>query len=425
MTEFSVRTKPATSSATSCLGWPPCGRPAPFSSPVTSPVHAISLTQDWQIHWFESLAAGREHWEQLPATEDVFLSAAYFALLDQLSLPDVSLGYAIFEHPDYGAFGLVLQAFTFAADQQLGKLDQPAELAGWQRFQARFKGRLAKVLRFRILAAGQLLLTGDHALRGHHGLDEAQLNTVLAAGLEAIAASWPERIHGIMLKDLPLQERPRSQGYHALPVQPNMVVTLDPAWRVFDDYLDAMSSKYRVRVRRARKKGDELQRRLLSLAELQVHQRQLHALYQDIAKQSDFNAVVLPEDYFTAWKTHFPDRFQVWGYFVEEELIGFSTAIYNGAELEAHFLGLEQGYSRTHQLYLNMLYDLVAEAIAAGSHQLVLSRTALEIKSSVGARPENLYCWMRSRVAILNPLVPIVARFIAPLKPWEERHPFK
>ena len=105
--------------------------------------------------------------------------------------------------------------------------------------------------------------------------------------------------------------------------------------------------------------------------------------------------------------------------------IGFSTAIYNHHELEAHFLGFDASYNRSHQLYLNILYDLVEEAIAAGCKTTTFSRTALEIKSSVGAEAEHLYCWMRSRIAIANPLVPVVARFIAPLPEWEPRHPFK
>ncbi|MEL7222749.1 MAG: GNAT family N-acetyltransferase, partial [Bacteroidota bacterium] len=200
---------------------------------------------------------------------------------------------------------------------------------------------------------------------------------------------------------------------------------LKEEWGDFDAYLGAMTSKYRVRARRARKKGISLERREMQLEELEDRQQQMFAYYQGIARQSDFNTVVLPANYFVEWKRQFADHFKVWGYFKEENFVGFSTAIYNDHELEAHFLGFDQSYNSSHQLYLNMLYDLVTEAIASSSRQLVFSRTALEIKSSVGAVPQDLQCWVRSRVGIAKPLVPIVARFIAPLPNWVQRHPFK
>lgn len=395
------------------------------SSIAPSSLNINSLPSGWQIKCFPSLADGKAHWDELIATEDFFLSGDFFSLIDQISLKGVTTGFAIFEHPSYSPFGLVVQTFSFNPEEQMGKLDQNAQYGRLQRLAQRAKDVLAKILRFRILSFGQLLLTGNHGLRGNNQLPASELAALLAEGGEAIASAWPERIHGIMIKDLPLGQYPKAHAYHALPVQPNMVLHLEESWSSFSDYLEAMSSKYRVRARRARKKGDELLRREMDLEEIIDRQAEMHRMYCIIAEQSDFNAVVLPANYFTTWLEQFPERFKVWGYFLDKEFIGFSTAVYNGHELEAHFLGFEADYNRSHQLYLNMLYDLVQEAILAGSSTLVFSRTALEIKSSVGAVPEDLYCWMRSRYAIANPLVPIVAKFIAPLPEWEPRHPFK
>lgn len=368
---------------------------------------------------------GKAYWEELATTDDFFLSGDFFSLIDQINLKGVTTGFAIFEHPDHDPFGLVVQTFSFNPEEQMGKLDQNEQHGRLQNLAKRAKDVLAKILRFRILSFGQLLLTGNHGLRGVTQLSTSELTALLAEGGEAIARAWPEQIHGIMIKDLPLDQHPKGHAYHPLPVQPNMVLHLDESWSKFSDYLDAMSSKYRVRARRARKKGDELVRREMGLDEITDRQTEMHRMYCIIAEQSDFNAVVLPQHYFTSWREQFPERFKVWGYFLEGEFIGFSTAVYNGKELEAHFLGFEADYNRSHQLYLNMLYDLVQEAILAGNKELIFSRTALEIKSSVGAVPEDLHCWMRSRYAIANPLVPIIAKFIAPLPEWEPRHPFK
>ncbi|WP_020539117.1 GNAT family N-acetyltransferase [Lewinella cohaerens] len=395
------------------------------SSLLNNSLDIITLPSGWQINTFTSLTEGKTYWEQLSGSDDFFLSGDFFSLIDDIDLKGVATGFAIFEHPNHDSFGLVLQTFSFNPEEQMGKLDQNDQYGRFQRLAKQAKDILAKILRFRILSIGQLLLTGNHGLRGNYKLSTNELAALISEGCEAIARIWPERIHGIMIKDLPLDQHPRAHAYHPLPVQPNMVLHLDPSWSKFTDYLDAMSSKYRVRARRARKKGDELIRRELSLDETKERQAEMHRMYCIIAEQSDFNAVVLPAHYFTNWQEQFPGKFKIWGYFLEEEFIGFSTAVYNGKELEAHFLGFEADYNRSHQLYLNMLYDLVQEAIIAGSKELIFSRTALEIKSSVGAVAEDLYCWMRARYTLVNPLVPIVAKFIAPLPEWEPRHPFK
>lgn len=379
----------------------------------------------WQLLCFASLDAAKAAWEQLHSANDFFLSTDYFQLLDELSLPDVRMGFALFQHPEQGAFGLVLQAFTFNPQQQMGKMGDTSATGWWSGITTGIKRWLARVLRFRILSAGQLLLTGEHALRGSVPSDKAELTRILAEGLEQLAAQWPERIHGVMLKDIKLDEHPRKKAYYPLPVQPNMRLKLRPHWHSFDDYLADMGSKYRVRAKRARKKGEELERRELLPDEVGARQAELFGLYRGIAKQSDFNAVQLPEDYFTRWMNRFYSRIRMWGYFLEGELVGFYTAVYNDGELDAHFLGFKQEYNHSHQLYLNILYDLVQEGILGGVEKVVFCRTALEIKSSVGAAPDTLHCWMHGRVAWINPFIPVIARFIAPLPEWEQRHPFK
>ena len=388
--------------------WMPCTH---FSSAIVSEsVNNLSLQNNWQIEWYESLSQGQAAWQSLAASHNLFLSTEYFQLIEELDLGAVTSGLAIFCHPDHGRFGLVLQTFTFDARDQMGKLDDNAQHGFWNGLVTSLTKKLGKLLRFNILAAGQLLLTGPNGIKAMPELAKDDLSSLLAEGLEAVAAQMSMRIHAIMLKDLDLGENPKNNRFHTLPVQPNMVMELPSEWENFDNYLDAMSSKYRVRVRRARKKGKEIERVELDLNDLQIHQAEMHRLYKIIADQSDFNSAVLPPDYFYKWKKHFPTRFRIWGYFYDEELIGFSSAVYNEHEFEAHYIGFDSQYNRSHQLYLNMLYDFVDEAISSESSKLIFSRTALAIKSSVGATPEELHCWIKSRVVGANPIVPIVAK---------------
>lgn len=405
-----------------------CNRqPLPTHNPIAT-VQNIAINADWTVECYADLAHGISAWRELPTTDNLFLSDTYLNLLQQIDLPGITTGMAIFR-PQNGEqpFGIILQAFSFSAREQLGNLDQANSGNWWDRRKEGFRRNFAKLLEFRVLAAGQLLLTGDHHGARSQESDFIQQHCeLLAKGMQEIANSlWPEKLHGLILKDLPLGQKPEQFGYYSLPVQPNMLLKLDPEWQNLDNYMSAMSSKYRVRVRRARKKGESLTKRLLDLEYLQRNQERMHELYRSIVDGSAFSATDIPKDYFVQWKKHFPEEVRIEGYFDGEVLIGFTTGIHNEQELEAHYLGFDQRYNRSHQLYLNMLYDLVEQAIEKRVSTLVFSRTAMEIKSSVGAVPEQLNCWLKGQPRWSNALIPIIAPYVAPPEEWVQRHPFK
>jgi hypothetical protein len=53
--------------------------------------------------------------------------------------------------------------------------------------------------------------------------------------------------------------------------------------------------------------------------------------------------------------------------------------------MDTYFLGYDDSIQREKMLYLNMLYDMIAYSINKGFKEIIFARTALEIKSSVGA----------------------------------------
>ena len=112
-------------------------------------------------------------------------------------------------------------------------------------------------------------------------------------------------------------------------------------------------------------------------------------------------------------------------YFLDEKLVGFTTTINNGHELEAHYLGYDAKVNGPTMLYLNMLYDMIKYGIEIGVNDIVLSRTALEIKSSVGAKPVNMYFYLRHQKTHTNKLLPMLLSYLTPNQDWEPRNPFK
>jgi len=390
----------------------------------------LTLTQkDWSCVLFYSSADLTPDWDLAAPENDLFLSKTYLCSIEQYAPEGMKFAYAIFYWREKPVGVACCQLLAFNAAEHIQGLSEPSrKMTHW------VKQRVAASARFPLLVFGNMLLTGDHAFYFNPEYADppksAQLlenvavllcNGRAVPGLEASA---------VLVKDFEKEHAPftsmiKEGGFHEIPFQPNMRMTLRHEWKHFDDYLEALSSKYRIRARRAFRKLDGVERRELDLQMVRALDPQLHALYRTVARHADFNMVVLHRQYFSGLKATLGERFRIWGYFLDGELIGFNSAIYNGEELEAHFLGFQDERNANFQLYLNMLFDMVREAFAAGAHQIVFSRTATEIKSSIGAEACETYCYLRHCNPVVHALTHALVGYLAPKEDWTPRHPFR
>lgn len=364
-------------------------------------------------------------WAAATHPTDRFLQKDYLALLEDNSPEGMEFAYLLFHRLGRPIGAAYVQVVDFKADEHVRFSRQ-----GWR---GMVRSWIAQRLHFRLLICGNMLLTGQHAFHFHSSVEAADAPVLLAEALEQLfqrLRRTGERVNGLLIKDFvetdttflpPLQHR----DYRRLKFQPTMVLPLPEHWSSLADYLAALSSKYRVRYRRAVRRLKPLHRRELGAEQLQQHADQIYTLYRQIADRSDFCMTYLHPDYFVACKRRFEDDFKVWGYFLDNELVGFCTAFRNDTDMEAHFLGMESEVNLTYDLYLNMLYQLIDFAIASRSSRLVLSRTAMEIKSAVGALPLTTSVLITHPTnKILNALIHPLVDYLEPTAAWTQRHPF-
>jgi hypothetical protein len=76
-------------------------------------------------------------------------------------------------------------------------------------------------------------------------------------------------------------------------------------------------------------------------------------------------------------------------------------------------------------LYLNMLYDMVGYGIKKQFDHVIFARSAMEIKSSVGAQAEEVYGVIKHTNPILNKFMSRLFPYFDPKIEWKERNPFK
>ena len=178
-------------------------------------------------------------------------------------------------------------------------------------------------------------------------------------------------------------------------------------------------------MKNAIKKFHPVTKRVLTNGELEQYKSKMYELYCDILSGSGFVLIKGQEAYFKLLKERFDEELQVVGYFLEGEMVAFYTWIMDGDKMDSHFIGVNSQYNLKHQLYLNILLDLVRDAIGNGAKQLLYYRTALEIKSSIGAEPYEMLCYIKHNNPLLTKLIPIVFKYFVPEQQWAQRHPFK
>src|SRR5690606_1437930 len=189
------------------------------------------------------------------------------------------------------------------------------------------------------------------------------------------------------------QKQFQQKGFHQLNVQPNMLLKIPSTWNHFDDYLNDLSTKYRARFKRAVKKLGDMSVKELELEDIHLNSKSLYELYKNVSNNAPFNTFILHEHHFYQLKKELRDNFKVFVYFLNDNLRGFHTLILNNQQLETYFLGYDETHQHSNQLYLNMLYKMLQLGIDNRFVTVVYARTAMEIKSSVGAKaiPMTMY----------------------------------
>lgn len=412
-----------------------CSAALTTTTPVPTKTHTGASATTLRYTFFRSIEAAGKDWDAAAPAHNLFLQRTYLHSLESNPPIGMRFGYLIFYRGNHPIGVAVVQIKYFKGDDNINDLTTEnagpcffTNLGNW------FKRRVAGWAAADILICGNMLLTGEH---GYWFDNQKISDTEAATLLEQALAETVQRLERegmkipvILIKDLPESHRPHygsffeKEGFVEFDIQPCMVLPLGEH-RDFDAYLAAMSTKYRTRAKRAFKKATELEKRELQLPEIQRELPRLYELYRHIARNAGFNMVDLNEQYLPGLKRDLSGHFRLFAYYLNGEMVAFFTTICNHGEVEAHFLGYEPEHNHEYQLYLNILYDIVRLSFEAGCERLVLARTALEIKSSVGAVPEHYWCYLRHQNPVLNHFTAPVLDYLKPVEEWQQRHPFK
>lgn len=373
---------------------------------------------------YNSTAQLPDNWDDL-AVATIFLSKKYLQVLEKSS-PENMICHFIGIFDNEILVGIALSQFLdLNALESFGERDKCVKTA--------VRNIIFRNFASHVLVIGNNMLTGQNSFALSNATDSKEAMQTLHAAtteLKKIFKSKGIKIHITTYKDFDKEEIknfdiPEFKNDYQFSTQPNMVFLINEMWQSEQDYIDSLSKKYRDQYKRARKKAALIEKRKLHLEDIIALEDTIYELYFHVAKNAPFNTFFLPKNHFRVFKEVFKDKFLFYGYFINEKLIGFNTLIINGEVMDTYFLGYDESIQREKMLYLNMLYDMIAYSINKSFREIVFARTALEIKSSVGAKPVKMYGLMDHSSRMVNVYLPKIFKYLEPETVWQERNPFK
>lgn len=370
-------------------------------------------------------------WDAFKPHKDIFFSSEFLGAIEKSSASGITPYYIVVNKSEQIIALLYFQYKFVRLSDNLRYTDNEDTSLIHQVIKP-FKDWLISKLNFRTLICGNLLLTGSYGgcFSDHIPNNERfELLNVATQWMQEVLKNNHTQVDLILIKDYFEHQLPSEaqtiKSFTQFSVQPKMIFSISPDWNSLENYLDELKSKYRIRARKAQKSSQSLQKSELDLAAIYRHQNQLHALYKNVSDQAGFNAFVLPAEYFSNLKDALGDKITFMAYWKDQEMIAFYTIIRNQDVLDAHFLGYKPELNKQYGIYLNMLLDLISEGIKRRATMVDMSRTAIEIKSSVGSKPIEMFLYLRHTLPMVNLLASVIIRIVNPRFKYTIRHPFR
>jgi len=382
-------------------------------------------------------------WDAIAAGQSWFFSRDYLRMLEQVPPSSLKPLYGLISDARGPVAAVVMQWVELEPERMRPVPGAPAtEALGHTRAKlkkllrrAASKSGTALVGRLseRVLVCGNLLSYGMHAVAMAEDVAPEAVWPAVAELLYRVRRG--DKLAGqtgfVLIKDVTdaqLRDLDVLQGlsYRGVETEPNMVLTLSPAWKTHADYLASLASKYRSSVRK--QIMEPLRDAGLSLHAFEpdaAQQARMHELYLEVHRNASFRPFTLHAEYFGALARTASARIRHAGIFDRDErLLGFIVTLLDGETAIAYHIGFDREAAATQPLYLGLLHASIGDAIAMGAKTVSLGRTALEPKARLGAKPQPMQVWMRHRQPVLNQLT----RRLLGLVPHDEapeRNPFK
>ena len=283
----------------------------------------------------------------------------------------------------------------------------------------------------KIINCGNTFVSGEHGIFIKKGENKRLILRKISKGIlhHTENSNQKNPIDIFMMKDfrtesLPITKELISMGYYAFNIEPNLILKINPKWRNFEDYLNALKTKFRVKAKKAMKLSNDLVTKEISVLNFDEHLLKMTELYKKVVTKAAFNLGEFNLQTYKSLKAKLGHSYILKSYWIDDKMVGFMSGMINKNHLDAHFVGIDYELNKQYAIYQRMLYDYIKTAIDHKIEVLNFGRTASEIKSSVGAEPQDLTVYIRHKKSIRNKFLKLFLLKIQPSE-FNQKFPFK
>ena len=234
---------------------------------------------------------------------------------------------------------------------------------------------------------------------------DAEPAAVVAALDETLAAiAARERVWLVVWKEFdpagaarlaPLLER----GYRR--AESPAMHELDRRFKDFADYCAALTSHYRYDIRRSERKFRASGFRVAQLYDAdeirRVYTAEAHRLYEAVVAKSSVKLEVLPIEFFHELVRQLPGLVSLTTIADGERIVAFNWGLMDGRVHHYLFCGLDYTVAHDADLYFNLMYHQLDDALRRNPERIEVGQTADAFKARLGCRPTPRYFFVKPR----------------------------
>ncbi len=282
----------------------------------------------------------------------------------------------------------------------------------------------------KLMIVGNTFVTGEHGFFIKDDLDKKLILKEFSKAILQFTNSQNQlKFDAILCKDFKNESLSNTKifeefQFKKFSVEPNMVLKINPEWSHFNDYLNALKTKFRVKANKAMQLSSNLKTVQITSENCEEQLIKIRELYQKVSSNAGFNLANFNVKMYQDLKRAFGENYLLQSYWMDDKMVGFLSGMISNQSLDAHFVGIDYSLNKQYAIYQRMLYDYTKIAIEKNAKILNFGRTASEIKSSVGAIPQDLTIYFRHKKRITNRILHLFLQRVQPTA-FQQKFPFK
>ncbi|WP_017655346.1 GNAT family N-acetyltransferase [Fortiea contorta] len=174
----------------------------------------------------------------------------------------------------------------------------------------------------------------------------------------------------------------------------------------FAEYCAALKSHYRNDIKRSKRKFEKGGLRIVQLKDtekiLQIYTPEIHQLYEAVVQKSENKLENLPISFFRELAINFPGQLIFTLVYKDDKIVAFNCSLCTQSSVHYLFCGLDYSLNAESDLYFNLMYAALDEALKQNVQKIDFGQTADTFKARLGSYQTPLYMYIKGTGYLLN-----------------------